>query len=72
MMPTVKDVRINSYKDLIDVSILSMPEWIEPLIKVAYFMHYFSKETPLPLELLKEVHNETKLNGKQLDYILVI
>jgi hypothetical protein len=38
-----------------------MPEWIEPLIKVSYFMHYFSGETPLPLQILKEIYDETKI-----------
>jgi hypothetical protein len=64
MMPTFKEIRIHSYKDLLDVNKLSMPEWIEPLIKVSYFMHYFSGEIPLPIQALKEIHDETKLTDK--------
>ena len=48
MLPTQRDIRINSYKDLLDLDKISLPEWIEPLIKVSYFMHFFSSETLLP------------------------
>jgi hypothetical protein len=44
MLPIGKNVRIDSYKDLIDSSKLQMPDWMEPLLKVSYFMHYFSSE----------------------------
>jgi hypothetical protein len=52
MLPTYEGVQITSYRDLINEKRLSMPDWIEPLIKVAYFLHFFSNETPLPIEII--------------------
>ena len=49
-----------------------MPTWIEPLIKVSYFLHYFTGETPLPVDILKEIYDGTQLDHKQLDFIFVI
>ncbi|CDW79829.1 hect domain and rcc1-like domain-containing protein [Stylonychia lemnae] len=72
MMPVDKNVRVDSYKDLIDANKLSMPDWIKPLIKVSNIMHYFSSEVKLSVEILKEIYNDTKLNHQQLDQILVL
>jgi hypothetical protein len=72
MMPTSSTIRVDSYKSLLDSNKLTMPEWIEPLLKVAYFMHYFNAEAQLPLEILKEVHDQTKLDNLTLDHILVL
>ena len=72
MMMPGKQVRIDSYKDLFDSSKLELPEWLQPLIKASYFMHFFSGEMPLSLDILKEIHSETKLTHSQLDKILVI
>mmetsp|Transcript_23263 Transcript_23263/g.22847 ORF Transcript_23263/g.22847 Transcript_23263/m.22847 type:complete len:145 (-) Transcript_23263:126-560(-) len=72
VLPTERGVQLDSYKDLIEQSKLSVPEWIEPLIKVSYFMHFFSNETPLPKQIIKEIFNQTKLSGAQLDNIFVL
>eukprot|EP00347_Sterkiella_histriomuscorum_P020695 403336831 len=72
MLPSKRHLRIQSFKDLIDANKLALPDWIQPLIKVAYLMHYFSSEMPLSVDLLKEIYSQTQLTHSQLDQIMIV
>lgn len=58
MMPTVQNITLKSYKDLLQD--LDIPEWAQSLVKALYFMQYFSGEMKLSEDILKEIHSETK------------
>lgn len=60
-MPTCKDVRVESYTEILNKNVLNIPEWLDPLVKASYFMHAFNQETLLPKEIMKEVFDDTKI-----------
>jgi len=77
-VPTSKTDRINSFVDLLPQkddkknAAITLPDWIRPLIRVSYFLHYFRGEMCLPNDMLLEIHANTKLGDQHLDNILVI
>ena len=51
-----------------------MPEWMDALIKVSHFIHFFRGEMRLPASTLSEIHTHTKQNilKEHLENIVVI
>ena len=48
-----------------------MQEWLVPLVKSSFFIHFFSNELyELPGDLLAEIHSQTRLQLKDEDYVL--
>lgn len=74
VVPTERRSTIASYKDLIPSQVVSMPEWMDALIKVSHFVHFFRGEMRLPASTLAEIHGHTKSNILQthLENIVVI
>jgi len=74
MVPTQKNLTIKSYHDLIPKGKFELPEWMEPLIRVSYFIHFFRGEMRLPMAILTEIHDQTKANmiKYHFDNIIVI
>mmetsp|Transcript_18789 Transcript_18789/g.23397 ORF Transcript_18789/g.23397 Transcript_18789/m.23397 type:complete len:81 (+) Transcript_18789:408-650(+) len=51
MVPTERNVQLESFEDLLprDASnskqaSFSLPDWLVPLVKVSYFLHFFREE----------------------------
>lgn len=73
MIPTQRGIEIESEQDLLPKnSGFSMPDWISPLIKVSFYLHFFRGEISLPNKLLKEIFDETRLDEEHMDSIFVI
>ena len=77
VIPIDKQSRLNSYKDLLSIKaehLGELREWLDPLMKTSLFMHFFNNELhSLPLDLLQEIHDQTKLQSYQaVDHVLVI
>lgn len=73
MIPTQKGIEIESEQDLMPKdSGFTMPDWISPLIKVSFYLNFFRGEANLPNKLLKEIFDETRLDGEHMDSIFVI
>jgi rubrerythrin len=80
VIPIDKYTKLNSYKDLLDFKEIKaehlneLQEWLDPLIKTSQFMHFFNNELhSLPLDILQEVHDQTKLKAHQgLDHVFVV
>jgi hypothetical protein len=77
VIPIDRRSRLNSYKDLLSVKgehLRELHNWLDPLMKTSMFMHFFNNELHcLPLDLLGEIHDQTKLQSHQAaDHVLVI
>ena len=77
VIPMNKRSRLSSYKDLLRIKGEHLRElecWLDPLMKTTMFMHFFNNELEcLPLDLLREIHDQTKLQSHQAaDHVLVI
>jgi hypothetical protein len=77
-VPTSQKMQLQSYTDLLpnkpgsDEKVFSMPLWIEPLIKVSSFLHYLRRQSTLPIELQKRIHNQCKLGAANLDNVILL
>ena len=74
MVPTEKKMALTSYHDLIKNESFQFPEWMDPLIRISYFLHFFRRDIQLTDHLLKEIHQATAQNHAKyhLDNIVVI
>ena len=75
IIPLDKCTTMQSYQDVLELKTSSQKElieWMDPLMKTSFFIHYFNNEIEyLPFDLLKEIHNQTKLQShRALDHIL--
>ena len=65
IIPLDKCTTMQSYQDVLELKTSSQKElieWMDPLMKTSFFIHYFNNEIEyLPFDLLKEIHNQTKL-----------
>jgi hypothetical protein len=57
MVPTEKKITIDSYHELIAKEKFTLPDWMEPLIRVSYFLHFFRGQMRLPVAILTEIHD---------------
>lgn len=51
-----------------------MPDWLQPLLRVSHFLHFFRDEMNIPSDLMKEIFDtmmENHLEGS-MDNIIVI
>ena len=80
MVPTEATLSLKSHEDLLprrkddNKPIFSLPEWLEPLIKASYFLHFFREEMVLPADILQEIFSNLveKENKAVMDNIVVI
>ena len=80
MVPTERSLSIKSYQDLLPTKedgvtpSFSLPDWLEPLIKVSHFLHFFREEIRLPENMIKDIHRnlvDSHLEGA-MDHIVVV
>lgn len=66
MVPTERKLSLTSYKDLLPkkedkvTPMFEIPDWLQPLIKVCYFLHFFRDEMRLPADIMQEVFSSTQ------------
>ena len=77
IIPVKRDAVLKSYQDILNIKegfLGDLTDWLDPLLKTSLFLHYFNDElSSLPLDLLKEVHDQTRLEKHQgLDHVLLL
>ena len=80
MVPTMRKMSIKSHVDLLPkkedglTPVFTLPEWLDPLIKVSCFLHFLRGEMRLPSEIMREIYStliESHVEDA-LDNIIVI
>ena len=74
MMPTEKKMFLKSYKELLKEDGVVLPEMMDHLVRISYFLHFFRGEIKLTEFVLREIHEKTSLNHIKyhLDNIIVV
>ncbi len=44
MVPTEQNMALQSYHQLIENESFQFPEWMDPLVRISYFLHFFRKD----------------------------
>jgi len=69
MLPLTEE--LSSYKQLLPGNQDVFPQWLEKLVKVAYFLHNFKGELKLPKDIRDEIVGQMSLDS-QWDHLVVI